>query len=93
MYAAAVGAKSGSTLPPLPVTGNVAVTVTFLQPGSATAASASSVVPEGSEIDEIAADGTPSKLLTLKDDVVYALLVRGGRGDGGYGESRACVPG
>ena len=77
VYAAAVGAKSGSTLPPLPVTGNVAVTVTFLQPGSATAANASSVVPEGSEIDEIAADGTPSKLLTLKDDVVYALLMRG----------------
>lgn len=78
VYAAAVGAKSGSTLPPLPVTGNVAVTVTFLQPGSTTAANASSVVPEGSEIDRIAADGTPSKLLTLKDDVVYALLVRGG---------------
>ncbi len=78
VYAAAVGAKSGSTLPPLPVTGNVGVTVTFLQPGSATAASVNTVVPDGSEIDRIAADGTPSKLLTLKDDVVYALVVRGG---------------
>ncbi len=78
VYAAAVGAKSGSTLPPLPVTGNVGVTVTFLQPGSTTAASANTVVPEGSEIDRIAPDGTPSRMVTLKDDVVYALLFRGG---------------
>ncbi len=78
VYAAAVGAKSGNTLPPLPVTGNVGVTVTFLQPGSTTAANVNAVVPDGSEIDRIAADGTPSKLLTLKDDVVYALAVRGG---------------
>lgn len=78
VYAAAVGAKSGSTLPPLPVTGSVGVTVTFAQPGSATATSANTVVPEGSEIDRIAADGTPSRLLTLRDDVVYALAARGG---------------
>jgi len=82
VYAAAVGAKSGpglaGGLPPLPVTGNAGVTVTFLQPGSAMAAGANSVVPEGSEVDRIAADGTPSKLVTLKDDVVYALAVRGG---------------
>lgn len=82
VYAAAVGAKSGpgfaAGLPPLPVTGNVGVTVTFVQPGSATAAGANSVVPEGSEVDRIAKDGTPSKLVTLKDDVVYALAARGG---------------
>lgn len=82
VYAAAVGTKSGPGsmpgLPPLPVTGNVGVTVTFSQPGSATAAGANGVVPDGSEIDRIAADGTPSKLVTLKDDVVYALAVRGG---------------
>ncbi len=82
VYAAAVGAKSGTGsiagLPPLPVTGNAGVTVTFVQPGSATAAGANGVVPEGSEIDRIAKDGTPSKLVTLKDDVVYALAVRGG---------------
>ncbi len=78
VYAAAVGAKSGSSLPPLPVTGSAGVTVTFVQPGSATAASANNVVPDGSEIDRIAVDGTPSKLLTLKDDVVYALAIRGG---------------
>ena len=77
VYAAAVGAKSGSTLPPLPVTGNVSVTVTFSQPGSTNAASVNSVVPDGSEIDRIAKDGTPSRLVTLKDDVVYALATRG----------------
>ncbi len=78
VYAAAVGAKGGSTLPPLPVTGNAGVTVTFVQPGSAAAAGANNVVPEGSEIDRIAVDGTPSRLVTLRDDVVYALAVRGG---------------
>jgi hypothetical protein len=44
-----------------------------MQPGSATAAGANTLVPEGSDIYRIAADGSPSKLLTLKDDVVYAL--------------------
>ena len=78
VYAAAVGAKGGSTLPPLPVTGNVSVTVTFSQPGSTSATGANTVVPDGSEIDEIASDGTPSRLVTMKDDVVYALAVRGG---------------
>ncbi len=85
LYAAAVGAKSGSTLPPLPVTGNVGVTVTFVQPGSTGAASANTVVPDGSEIVKIAVDGTPSKLVTFKDDVVYALAVRGGEVMAGSG--------
>jgi hypothetical protein len=35
-------------------------------------------VPDGSEIYKIAADGSPQRLLTLKDDVVYALAVRNG---------------
>jgi hypothetical protein len=35
-------------------------------------------VPDGSEIYRIAVDGSPQKLLTLKDDVVYALTVRNG---------------
>jgi hypothetical protein len=79
VYAAGVGSK-GSTggLPPLPVTGNVGVTITFSQPGSAAAAGANTLVPEGSEIYRIGADGAPSKLLTLKDDVVYALAFRNG---------------
>ena len=56
------GRKSGSTLPPLPVTGSVGVTITFVQPGSTSAANAAnSVVPEGSEVDRIAKDGTPDR--------------------------------
>jgi hypothetical protein len=78
VYAAGVGTKGRSTLPPLAVTGNVAVTITFSQPGSSTAAGANTLVPDGSEIYRIAADGSPQKLLTLKEDVVYALAVRNG---------------
>jgi sugar lactone lactonase YvrE len=79
VYAAGVGTKGHTTLPPLPLTGNVAVTITFSQPGSSTSATANTLVPDGSEIYRIAADGSPEKLLTLKDDVVYALAVRNGR--------------
>ncbi len=78
VYAAGVGTKGAVPLPPLPVTGNVAVTITFSQPASSTAAGANTLVPEGSEMYRIAANGTPQKLLTLKDDVVYALAVRDG---------------
>nr|WP_257031087.1 hypothetical protein [Edaphobacter lichenicola] len=78
VYAAGVGTKGRSTLPPLPVTGGVGVTITFVQPGSSTAAGANTLVPDGSEIYKIGVDGAPQKLLTLKDDVVYALAVRGG---------------
>ena len=77
IYAAAVGAKSGNTLQPLPVTGNVGVTVTFVQPGSSTAAGANTMVPEGSEIDRIDVDGTPERVAVWRDDVVYALAARG----------------
>jgi hypothetical protein len=78
VYAAGVGTKGHSTLPPLPVTGGTGVTITFVQPGSSTAAGANTLVPDGSEIYRIAVDGAPQKLLTLKDDVVYALAVRNG---------------
>jgi len=78
VYAAGVGTKGHSSLPPLPVTGSVGVTITFVQPGSSTAAGSNTLVPDGSEIYRIAADGSPEKLLTLKDDVVYALAVRNG---------------
>ena len=78
LYAAGVGAKGTVPLPNLPVTGGSTVTITFVQPGSATAATNSTVIPDGSEIYRIAADGTPSRLLTLKDDVVYALTVHNG---------------
>lgn len=82
LFAAGVGNKgpvSASGLPPLPVTGSVGVSVTFVTPGSAGAAASNSVVPDGSEIYRIAADGTPSRLLSLHDDVVYALSFRNGQ--------------
>jgi hypothetical protein len=78
VYAAGVGTKGHTALPPLPVTGSVGMTITFVQPGSSTAAGANTLVPDGSEIYRIAVDGSPQKLLTLKDDVVYALAVRNG---------------
>jgi outer membrane protein assembly factor BamB len=78
LYAAGVGTRGTLPLPPLPVTGNVGVTITFSQPGSSTAAGANTLVPEGSEVYRIAPNGAPQKLLALKDDVVYALAVRDG---------------
>jgi len=78
LYAAAVGEKGNLPLPNLPVTGAVGVTINFSQPGSSSAASANTVIPAGSEIYRIAPDGTPSTLLTLKDDVVYALILHNG---------------
>ena len=77
LYAAAIGSKGPSPLPPLPVTGAVGVSVTFLQPGSVNASSSNGVVTDGSEIDRIAPDGAPQRLVTLKDDVVYALGIQG----------------
>jgi len=83
LYAAGVGARVAAGapspgLPPLPVTGAVGVTITFSQPGSANAATANTLIPEGSEIYRIAADGSPAKLLALKDDVVYGLAFHAG---------------
>ena len=70
--------RSQPGLPPLPVTGAVGVTITFSQPGSANAATANTLIPEGSEIYRIAPDGSPEKLAALKDDVVYGLAVHAG---------------
>jgi hypothetical protein len=83
VYAAGVGTApvAGTPspgLPPLPVTGAVGVTITFSQPGSASAATANTLIPEGSDIYRIGADGSPAKLLSLKEDVVYALTYRDG---------------
>jgi hypothetical protein len=85
LYAAGVGTKpapgpAGSQpgLPPLPVTGSTGVTITFSQAGSANAATANTLIPEGSEIYRIAPDGGPQRLAALKDDVVYALAVHSG---------------
>jgi WD40 repeat protein len=74
IYAAAAGEKGRETLPPLPVTGTATVTVKIVQPGSVGALSTNSLIPDGSEIDEIAPDGAPRKLWAGHDDIVYALL-------------------
>ncbi|MGC2163234.1 MAG: hypothetical protein WA634_15080 [Silvibacterium sp.] len=73
VYVAAVGEKGRNTLPPLPVTGNATVTIKIVQPGSMGALSANTLIPEGSEIDEIAPNGAPRKLWDDSDDIVYAL--------------------
>jgi len=78
VYAAGVGGRGSIPLPPLPVTGNVGITVTFSQPGSSSAAGSNTLVPDGSEIYRIAKDGTPDRLVTLKEDVVYSLAYRNG---------------
>jgi hypothetical protein len=75
LYISAVGEKSKSALPPLPVQG-VAVataTITIVTPGSVQASSSNSLIPEGSEVDELSPQGAPRKLWASRDDVVYAL--------------------
>lgn len=73
VYAAAVGEKGRETLPPLPVTGTAMVTIKVVQPGSVGALSSNALIPEGSDIYEIAPDGAPRKLWTGREDIVYAL--------------------
>ena len=76
IYAACVGDKSRNPLPPLPVQGIAAVTVTVVQPQSLQAANASASVPEGTEIYALAEGQAPRKLWSGKDEIVYALAVR-----------------
>ncbi len=64
LYVSAVGEKAKSTLPPLPVQG-VAVataTITIVTPGSVQASSTNTLIPEGSEVDELSPQGAPRKL-------------------------------
>ncbi len=75
LYVAAVGEKTKSPLPPLPVQG-VAVataTITIVTPGSVQASSGNGLVPDGTEVDELSPQGAPRKLWASRDDVVYAL--------------------
>ena len=75
VYAAAVGEKGHTTLPALPVQGNanITATITIVQPGSVQAFNGNTVIPDGTEIYEIAANGAPRKLWSGHDDIVYAL--------------------
>src|SRR5580698_1684639 len=75
LYVAAVGEKTKSSLPPLPVQG-IAVataTITIVTPGSVQASSSNGLIPDGSEVDELSAQGAPRKLWASREDVVYAL--------------------
>ena len=73
IYAASVGDKTHNQLPPLPVQGVGAVSITIIQPGSVQAVNASTSLPEGTEIYALAEGQAPRKLWTSKDDIVYAL--------------------
>ena len=75
IYASAVGGKGHSALPPLPVQGipSVTATITLVQPGSVQAFNGNTVIPDGSEIYEIAPQSAPRKLWSEHDDIVYAL--------------------
>jgi WD40 repeat protein len=76
IYAASVGDKSRNPLPPLPVQGVGAVTITIVQPGSLQAANTSTALPEGTEIYALAEGQAPRKLWTGKEEIVYALAAR-----------------
>jgi sugar lactone lactonase YvrE len=78
IYAASVGDKSHNPLPPLPVQGVSAVSITIVQPGSMQAANSSASVPEGSEIYALTEGQAPRKLWSGKDEVVYALSAQAG---------------
>jgi len=76
IFAASVGDKSHNPLPPLPVQGIGAITITIVQPGSLQAANASSSVPEGTEVYALKENQAARKVWTSKDDIVYALAAR-----------------
>lgn len=73
IYAACVGDKSHNPLPPLPVQGAAAVTITVVQPQSLQAANSSASVPEGTEIYALTEGQAPRLLWSGKDEIVYAL--------------------
>lgn len=78
LYLAAVGDRRPPALPPLPAAGEPRISITFTQPNSSVAQPTNALVPDGSEIDRIAPDGTPTRLLNLRDELVYALTWRNG---------------
>jgi hypothetical protein len=76
IYAASVGDKSHNPLPPLPVQGVGAISITIVQPGSLQAANTSASVPEGSEIYALVEGHAPRKLWAGKEEIVYALTAQ-----------------
>ena len=78
LYLAATGDRRPPALPPLPAAGEPRISITFQQPGSSVSASSNALVPDGAEVYRIAPDGTPLRLLTLRDEIVYALAFHNG---------------
>jgi len=76
VYAACVGDKSHNPLPPLPVQGIAAISITVVQPQSVQSANSSVAAPEGTEIYALTEDRAPRKLWSGKDEIVYALTAR-----------------
>jgi hypothetical protein len=75
LYVAALGEKGKSTLPPLNVHSSATMTasITILLPGSIASSHDSTLVPKGTVIYQISADGAPRQLWVSPHDVVYAL--------------------
>jgi len=75
IYAANVGDKNRSSLPPLPVQGNavVSTTITLVQPGSIQTFNGNTIIPDGTEIFEVPVSGAPRSLWSSRDDIVYAV--------------------
>ncbi len=79
LYVSDVGEKTKSNLPPLPIQGGAGVgvgataTITIVTPGSVQASSSNTLIPQGSEVDELSPQGAPRKLWASGDDIVYAL--------------------
>lgn len=76
IYAACVGGKNKNPLPPLPVQGVGAVTMTIVQPESMQAVNPSTSVPEGSEIFALTPGQAPRRLWSDEHAIVYALAIR-----------------
>jgi hypothetical protein len=76
IYAASVGDKTHTNLPPLPVQGTGTITITVVQPGSMQAVNQSSAIPEGTEIYALTDGQAPRKLWNSKEDIVYALTAQ-----------------
>jgi hypothetical protein len=82
LYAAAIGAKTRTTLPPLSVHSAPTLTATIRIVTGATTESAgdSTVVPNGTVLYQIAPDGAPRQIWSSTHDVVYALAWQQGAG-------------
>ena len=78
LYLAAIGDRRPPALPPLPAAGEPRISITFTQPNSSVAQPTNALVPDGSEIDRIAPDGTPTRLVHLREEITYALSFRNG---------------